>query len=82
MTSLDEFVIFRTSVPPDLKLQSLPAASNIMSPAESIKISVSSLIIESTAMLPTFVILASPKEAPAENTDASSAVILPTCISA
>ena len=82
MTSLDEFVIFKTSVPPDLKLQSLPAASNIMSPAESIKISVSSLIIESTAMLPTFVILASPKEAPAENTDASSAVILPTCISA
>ena len=36
ITSLDELVILKISVPPALKLKSLPAASNIMSAAASI----------------------------------------------
>ena len=36
ITSVDELVILKISVPPALKLKSLPAASNIMSAAASI----------------------------------------------
>ena len=39
ITSLDEFVIFKTSVPPALKLQSFPAASKTISPSASSVIS-------------------------------------------
>ena len=49
-------------VPEDLKNTSFPAASNMMSPLESSVISVPSLVIVSRAMLPTFVMSASPKE--------------------
>jgi len=49
-------------VPEDLKNTSLPAASSMMSPPESSVISVPSLVIVSRAILPTFVISASPKD--------------------
>ena len=57
----DSFSISPIVVPPALKNISLPAASSIISPDESKVISVPSFVIVSRAILPTFVILKSPK---------------------
>ena len=60
--SLESFLRVSIDVPEALKNTSFPAASSIMSPPESNVMSVPSLVIVSRAMLPTFVMSASPKE--------------------
>ena len=70
--SVESFLSSSIVVPDALKNTSLPAASSMMSPPESNVISVPSLVIVSRAILPTFVIFASPKDV------APSVVVPPT----